>query len=91
MALVVKNLPASAGGIRHTGSSPGGGRGNPSSILAWRIPKDRGAWQATVHTVTQSQTQLKGLSTHARNTLYLLYLFIIFYQYADNTPLVKIE
>ena len=20
-----------------------------SSILAWRIPKDRGAWQATVH------------------------------------------
>ena len=22
-----------------------------SSILAWRIPKDRGAWQATVHRV----------------------------------------
>ena len=27
-----------------------------SSILAWRIPMDRGAWQATVHSVTQSQT-----------------------------------
>ena len=25
-----------------------------SSILAWRIPTDRGAWQATVHGVTQT-------------------------------------
>ena len=29
-----------------------------SSILAWRIPLDRGAWRATVHGVTKSQTQL---------------------------------
>ena len=27
-----------------------------SSILAWRIPTDRGAWQATVHGVAQHQT-----------------------------------
>ena len=27
-----------------------------SSILAWRIPMDRGAWQATVHMVAKSQT-----------------------------------
>ena len=27
-----------------------------SSILAWRIPMERGAWQATVHGVTNSQT-----------------------------------
>ena len=26
------------------------------SILAWRIPMDRGAWQAIVHAVTKSQT-----------------------------------
>ena len=26
---------------------------------------DRGAWQATVHRVTKSQTQLKQLSVHA--------------------------
>ena len=26
---------------------------------------DRGAWQATVHWVAESQTQLKQLSTHA--------------------------
>ena len=35
------------------------GMGSHSSILAWRIPMDRGAWQATVHGVTKSQTQLK--------------------------------
>ena len=27
-----------------------------SSILAWRIPMDRGAWQAAVHRVTKSRT-----------------------------------
>ena len=26
------------------------------SILAWRIPMDKGAWQATVHGATQTQT-----------------------------------
>ena len=27
-----------------------------SNILAWRIPMDRGAWQAPVHRVTKDQT-----------------------------------
>ena len=27
-----------------------------SSILAWRIPMDRGAWWAAVHGVAKSQT-----------------------------------
>ena len=31
-----------------------------SSILAWRILMDRGAWRATVHGVTKSQTQLSN-------------------------------
>ena len=35
-----------------------GGMATHSSILAWRIPMDRGAWQATVHGVAKSQTQL---------------------------------
>ena len=69
---MVKNPSANAGDIRDAGSiprwgrSPGGGHGNPLSILAWRIPMDRGAWQATVHGVTKSQTQLKRLSTHTQ-------------------------
>jgi len=29
-----------------------------SSILAWRIPMDRGAWWTEDHEVTKSQTQL---------------------------------
>ena len=29
-----------------------------SSVLAWRIPLDRGAWWATFHDVEESQTQL---------------------------------
>ena len=45
------------------GRCPGGGYGNPSSILDWRIPIDRGAWGTTVYGVAQSQTRLKQLSS----------------------------
>ena len=31
-----------------------------SSILAWRIPMDRGAWRAPVYGVTESQTRLSN-------------------------------
>ena len=39
------------------------GMATHSSILAWRIPMDRGAWQATVHGVAESD-MTKPLSTH---------------------------
>ena len=39
------------------------GMATHSSILAWRIPKDRGAWRATVHGVTESD-MTEQLSTH---------------------------
>ena len=32
------------------------GKAAHSSILAWRILMDKGAWRATVHGVTKSQT-----------------------------------
>ena len=70
VALVVKNLPANVGDVRDTGSIPGLGRcpgegmATHSSILAWRIPMDRGAWWARVHAVTQSWTRLKQLTMH---------------------------
>ena len=38
------------------------GQATHSSILAWRIHMDRGAWQATVHGVVESDTTEK-LST----------------------------
>ena len=58
MVLVVKNPPANAGDIRDAGSIPVSGRhpeegmATHSSLLAWRIPMDRGAWRAAVHGVT---------------------------------------
>ena len=47
------------------GRSPGGGHATYSSILAWRIPMDRGAWQATVHVVAKHRTQLSDEAQHS--------------------------
>ena len=41
-----------------------------SSILAWRILVDRGAWRATVHGVAKSRTRLSNFTyTHTRASL----------------------
>ena len=40
-----------------------------SSVLAWRIPMDRGAWQAAVHDVAKSWTQLTKHTTQQANTI----------------------
>ena len=52
-----KESPCSAGDL---GSFPGSGRypggkdmATHSSVFAWRIPMDRGAWRATVHGVAK--------------------------------------
>ena len=57
-----KDPPTNAGDIRGTGSvagsgrSPGGGHGNPLSYSCLENLLDRGAWQATVHGVTELDT-----------------------------------
>ena len=58
---LVKNLPA----VQETQIPPLGWEDpmekettTHSSILAWRIPMDRGAWWVTVHGISKSQTQL---------------------------------
>ena len=43
-----------AGLIPESGRSSGGGRGNPLQYSCLENPMDRGAWQATVHEVTES-------------------------------------
>ena len=43
------------------------GMATHSSILAWRIPMDRGAWRATDCWVTESHTQLRRLNTSTQN------------------------
>ena len=62
-----KEFACIAGGERDMGSipglgrSPGGGNGNPLQYSCLENPMGRGAWWATVHGVTKSQTRL---STH---------------------------
>ena len=53
------------GSIPLSGRYPEGETATHSSILAWGIRMDRGAWWATVHRVTKSQARLKHLSIHA--------------------------
>ena len=65
---MVKNLPANAGDARDTSSllrservrndNPEIGNGNPLLEICLENCMDRGAWQATVHGVAKSQTQL---------------------------------
>ena len=45
------------------------GMATHSSILAWRIPVDRGACCAIVHMVAKSQTRLKCLNTQPRQVV----------------------
>ena len=62
VAQTVKNLPAMwETWVRSLGWEDPleEGMATHSSILAWRIPTDRGTWLATAHGVTKSQTQLK--------------------------------
>ena len=61
LAQMAKNLPAK----QEIGSIPGLGRhppregnGNPLQYPCLENPMDRGAWQATVHGVSKSQTRL---------------------------------
>ena len=62
---VVKNLPASAGDARDTGSIPGsgragGGNGNLLQYSCLGISMDQGALWAIVHGVEKRQTQLSN-------------------------------
>ena len=67
---VVKNLSANAGDIKDVslihglGRSPGGAHGNPLQPSRLENPRDRGAWRAIIHRVTQNWTRLKQFSTH---------------------------
>ena len=69
VAVVVKNLPVSAGDIRGAGSIPRSGRssgeGNDSPLQYSYLenPMDRGAWRTIVHNIIKSCSQLKHRGT----------------------------
>ena len=58
--LVTKSLPTNGGDIRDvglipgSGRFPGGGHGNSLQDSCLENIKDRGAWRATVHKVSES-------------------------------------
>ena len=61
-------------------SSYGEGNGTPIPYSCLENPMDRGAWQAAVHGVSKSQTQLKRLSSSSSSSIFLyinLFLFDI--------------
>ena len=63
---VLKTLPVNAGDAREVDAVPGsgrpprGGNGNALQYSCLKIFMDRGAWQATVHGVANSQTRLSN-------------------------------
>ena len=59
-----RNIVTDKTEVPGSGRSPGGGNGNPLQYSCLENPMDRGAWQATVHTVAKSRTQLKRVSMH---------------------------
>jgi len=77
---VVKNLPANAGDTWDVGSAlglercSGVGNGKPLQYSHLENPMDRRAWQAIVHGVSKSRTQL---STHTHTHMKILKIWIL--------------
>ena len=73
VVLMVKNPPASAGDLRDvglvggSGRSPGGGHDNPLQYSCLENLMDSRTWQATVHGIAKSRTQLREAAhTHSK-------------------------
>ena len=66
------------GSIPESARSPEKGMATNFNILVWRIPKDRGAWQATVHWVTKSD-MTEQLSTTNIYTYINIHFFLDFF------------
>ena len=81
--MVIKNLPVSAGSVRDTssipglGRFPGGGHGNPLQYSCLENHMDERTWQAILHRVAKSWTQLKRLTMQT-----CMYSIVIQYFYA---------
>ena len=63
-----------------------------SSILAWRIPMDRGTWQAMVHRVAKSRTQLSDSAhMHAGSLMHNLLHFCLVKGVCQYWPILQIQ
>ena len=84
--MVVKNLPASAGDVKRLRFNSWVRKilwrraWQPLQYSCLENPMDRGAWQATVHRVAKSWTQLEKLNTHTHtyiHTFIYIYIYIV--------------
>ena len=69
------------GSIPGLGRSPGGGDGNPFQYSCLENSMDRGAWQAQVHGVLKSQTQLSDRACMHTHGDFMLNLLGILYHF----------
>ena len=93
MALVVKNLPASAGDLRDKGlipglgRSPGGGHSSPLHYSCLEKPMDRGA-SGLQSLGSQSQTGLKQVSTYSGLVQSLSYVRLFATRWTPGFPVL---
>ena len=66
------------GSVPGLGRFPGEGNGNPLQYSCLENPMDRGAWWATVHGVTKSQTQLSDFTFFSFVQRFVMFVVIIF-------------
>ena len=63
--------------LSESGRSPAGGSANPLKYSGLENSMDRGAWRATVHSITRHQTRLKQLNTYMCENESLCYSVVI--------------
>ena len=74
---MIKNLPAgNLGSIPRSGRSPGEGNGYPLQYSCLENPMSRGDWQATVHGIVKSQTQLNNFHSEGSFLVQVMILSI---------------
>ena len=94
---MVKSLPANSGYARDVVSMPGSGRpsgignGYPLQYSCLEISMDRGAWWATIHGVTKSQTKLSNecVCTHAHTHITITPIFLETKGMLDKYSVIK--
>ena len=87
MVQLVKNPPANAGDARDVGSIPGleevlgEGNGNPLQYSCLDNSMDRGAWQATVHGIIESD-MTKPLTL----SFFMLFSILVYHRILSRVP-----
>ena len=96
---VVKNPPTNAqdtGWIPRSGRSPGEGNGNPLQYSYLGNPKERGAWQATIHGITKEWDTTHRLNNNSDTTCWtsfhvLVYNLFIFLGEQSLMPIFNLD